>query len=143
MKGITPQLSTAISNIIKNEELLNKEKEKSFLLDFSSDIASVRTREELALAVRTAISKLNQKSGYVIRRINEDNATMSPYVYDLGIHQHDQNIVSALEKARYAISDGLQNRILNSPIPLLFNIDREIQRGITSAYLQNWKIMGF
>ena len=143
IKGIAPQLPGAISNIIKNEELLKKEKEKSFLLDFSSDIASVRTREELAFAVRTAISKLNQKSGYVIRKINEDNTTMSPYVYDLGIHQHDQKIVSALEKARYPVNDGLQNRVLNSPIPLLFNIDREIQRGITSTYLQNWKMMGF
>ncbi len=143
IKGIAPQLSSAISNIIKNEELLKKEKEKSFLLDFSSDIALVRTKDELALAVRTAISKLNQKSGYVIRRINEDNTTMSPYVYDLGIHQHDQKIVSALEKARYPINDGLQNRILNSPIPLLFTVDREIQRGITSAYLQSWKMMGF
>src|SRR5688572_27106938 len=31
INGIAPQLSSAISNIIKNEELLNKEKEKSFL----------------------------------------------------------------------------------------------------------------
>ena len=143
IKSIVPQLSGAVSNIIKNEELLNKEKEKSFLLDFSSDIATVRTKEELAHAVRAAINKLNQKSGYVIRRINEDNTTMSPYVYDLGIQQHDQKILSALEKARYAINDGLQNRVLNSPIPLLFNVNREIQRGITSPYLQNWKTMGF
>ena len=48
IKGIAPQLSSAVSNIIKNEEMLNKEKEKSFLLDFSSDIAAVRTKEELA-----------------------------------------------------------------------------------------------
>ena len=143
INGIAPQLSSAISNIIKNEELLKKEKEKSFLLDFSSDIAAVRTKEELARAVRAAISKLNQKSGYVIRRINEDNTTMSPYVYDLGIKEPDQNIVSALEKARYPINDGLQNRVLNSSIPLLFDIDREIQRGITAPYLQNWKTMGF
>ena len=143
IKGIAPQLSSAVSNIIKNEELLNKEKEKSFLLDFSNDIATVRTKEELARAVRKAISKLNQKSGYVIRRINEDNITVSPYVYDLGIQQHDQKIVSALEKARYPINDGLQNRVLNSSIPLLFNVDREIQRGITSGYLQSWKLMGF
>lgn len=65
IKGIAPQLSSAVSNIIKNEELLKKEKEKSFLLDFSSDIASVRTKEDLARAVRAAISKLNQKRGYV------------------------------------------------------------------------------
>ena len=143
IKGIAPQLSSAVSNIIKNEELLNKEKEKSFLLDFSNDIATVRTKEELARAVRKAISKLNQKSGYVIRRINEDNTTMSPFVYDLGIQQHDQKIVNALEKARYPINDGLQNRVLNSSIPLLFSVDREIQRGITSPYLQSWKLMGF
>jgi formate hydrogenlyase transcriptional activator len=137
MNGIAPQLSSAVTNII------NKEKEKSFLLDFSSDMATVRTKEDLARAVRIAISKLNQKSGYVIRRINEDNTTMSPYVYDLGIKQHDQNIVNALEKARYPINDGIQNRVLDSSIPLLFNVEREIQRGIASPYLQNWKAMGF
>jgi formate hydrogenlyase transcriptional activator len=143
MKGIAPQLSSAVSNIIKNEEVLKKEKEKSFLLDFSSNIAAVRTKEELRLAVRTAINKLNQKSGYVIRTINEDGTTMSPYVYDLGIKQHDQKIVNALEQARYLINDGLQDRILNCSIPLLLNVEREIKRGITSAYLLNWKAMGF
>ena len=142
IKGITPQLSSAVSNIIKNEELLNKEKEKSFLLDFSSDIVTVRTKEELVRAVRAALGKLNPPGGFVIRRINEDNATMSPYVYDLS-KTHDPKIISALENARYPINDGLQNRVLNSPIPLLFNVDREIQRGITSAYLQYWKKMGF
>lgn len=143
MKGIAPQLSAAVSNIIKNDELLNKEKEKSFLLDFSSDIAMVRTKEELSRAVRSAIYKLDPESGFVIRRINEDNTTMSAYAYDLGGREHDPKIVNALRGAKYAINDGLQNRVLNSAIPLLFNVDREIQRGIKSAYLQNWKIMGF
>jgi transcriptional regulator with GAF, ATPase, and Fis domain len=142
IKGIIPQLSSAVSNIIKNEELLNNEKEKSFLLDFSSDIVRVRTKEELVQAVRAALSKLNPPGGFVIRKINEDNTTMSPYVYDLSKAQ-DPKVISALENARYLINDGLQNRVLNSPIPLLFNVDREIQRGITSAYLQYWKKMGF
>jgi formate hydrogenlyase transcriptional activator len=142
IKGITPQLSSAVSNIIKNEELLNKEKEKSFLLDFSSDIAAVRTKEELALAVRTALGGLNPKSGYIIRRINDDQTTMSPYVYDL-IKNHDQKLLRALEESRYPVNDGLQNRVLDSPIPLLFTVEREIQRGITSAYLQYWTQLGF
>jgi formate hydrogenlyase transcriptional activator len=142
IKGIAPQLSSAVSNIIKNEEVLRKEKEKSFLLDFSSDIATVRTKDELVRAVRTALSRLNPPGGFVIRRINEDNTTMSPYVYDLK-NMQDPKIVRALENARYPINDGLQNRVLNSPIPLLFNVEREIQRGIASAYLQYWKDMGF
>ena len=142
IKGIAPQLSSAVSNIIKNEELLYKEKEKSFLLDFSKDIATVRTKDELVRAVRAALSTLNPPGGFVIRRINEDNVTMSPYVYDLSKEQ-DPKIVTALENARYPINDGLQNRVLSSPIPLLFNLDREIERGITSAYLHYWKQMGF
>ena len=142
IKGIAPQLSSAVSNIIKNEEILKKEKEKSFLLDFSNDIAAVRTKEELALAVRTALKKLNPPGGFVIRRINEDKATMRPYVYDL-VKTHDPKMIKALEQAKYPINDGLQDRVLNSSIPLLFNVDREIERGITSSYLQYWKAMGF
>lgn len=45
IKGIAPQLSSAVSNIIKNEEVLNKEKEKSFLLDFSIFLAVLGLRD--------------------------------------------------------------------------------------------------
>ncbi len=142
IKGIAPQLSGVISNIIKNEELLNKEKEKSFLLDFSSHISTVRTKDELIRAVRTALGKLNPQGGFFIRRINEDNITMSSYVYDFSKTQ-DAKILRTLENARYPVNDGLQNRVLNSSIPLLFNVDREIKRGLTCPYLQYWKQLGF
>src|SRR5882757_6694806 len=46
MKGIAPMLSSAVSNIIKNDEILNKEKDKTFLLEFSNDMAKVKTKEE-------------------------------------------------------------------------------------------------
>ena len=142
IKGIVPQISSAVSNIIKNEEIVKKEKEKSFLLDFSNDVATVRTKEELNSAVCASLRKLNQQGGFVIRRINEDNTTMSAYIYDLTKTQH-RKVLNVLENARYPVNDGLQNRVLNSSIPLLFNIDREIHRGITSSYLQHWKTMGF
>ncbi len=142
IKGIIPQISSAVSNIIKNEELQNKEKEKSFLLDFSSDIAAVRTKQELASAVHAALNKLNPQGGFVIRRVNEEDNTISPYIYDLNKTQ-DQQIVTAFEKSRFPINDGLQNRILNSSIPLLVNVQREIDRGVGSSYLQFWKQMGF
>jgi len=141
--GIAPQLSGAISNIIKNDEILKKEKEKSFLLDFSSAIAAVRTKEELSTTVRTFLSKLNPFRGYVIRKINEDGATLSSYIYDPGDTRPDPRELNELVKARFPINDGLQNRVLESYIPLLFNVDREIQRGITSSYVQYWRRMGY
>jgi len=143
IKGIAPQLSGAVSNIIKNEEIVNKEREKSFLLDFSRDIAAVRTKEELSAAVQNSLGKLNPLRGYVIRKINDDGATVSPYIFDLASIRPDKKDLDELLRARFPINDGLQNRVLDSPIPLLFNIDREIQRGISPGYLQNWKRMGF
>jgi len=140
IKGIVPQISSALSNIIKNEDILNREKEKSFLLDFSNHIASIRTKDELKQAVRSVLKKLNPDGGFVIRKINEDNTTTSPYVYD--ISTDNPKIIDALRDAKFPVNDGLQNRILSSSIPLLFNVDREIARGISSAYLQHWKSMG-
>ncbi|MBO9198691.1 MULTISPECIES: sigma-54-dependent Fis family transcriptional regulator [Niastella] len=143
IKGITPQLASAVANIIKNEEILNKEKEKSFLLDFSRDISAVRTKEDLAFAVNTGLSKLNALRGYVIRKINEDGESLSTYIYDPGIANFDDPEWVALTTARFPLNDGLQSRVLESYIPLLFSVEREVQRGITSSYLHYWKKVGY
>ncbi|HEY4110247.1 sigma-54-dependent Fis family transcriptional regulator [Puia sp.] len=143
IKGIVPQLSGAVSNILKNEEILNKEREKSFLLDFSNAIAAVRTKEELAVAVRASLSKLNALKGYVIRKINDDGVTMSAYLYDPGTTRPDKDLLEKIVRTNFPIHDGLQNRVMDSGIPLLFDVDREIQRGITAAYLQYWKHVGY
>ena len=143
IKGIAPQLSGCVANIIKNEEIVNQEKEKSFLLDFSSDIAKVRTKDDLAVAVRTSLNKLNALKGYAIRKINEDGSGLSAYIYDPGNSRPDKSDLNRLVTTSIPINDGLQKRVLDSDIPLLFNVDREIQRGLTSPYLQYWKRVGY
>lgn len=143
IKGIAPQLSGAVSNIMKNEDILAKEKEKSFLLDFSSDIAKVRTKEELAVAVRKSLGKLNALTGYVIRKIDEDGTSLSAFVYDPGDTRPDKAEFERAVNASFPIDDGLQKRVLDSQIPLLFDVDREIQRGVTSGYLRYWKHVGY
>ncbi|SEN90987.1 Transcriptional regulator containing GAF, AAA-type ATPase, and DNA-binding Fis domains [Flavobacterium sp. CF108] len=143
IKGIAPQLSVAVSNIIKNEELQKKEQEKSFLLDFSNDISEVRTKDDLEAAVRTALKRINPLRGYVIRKLNSDGNSLSTYIYDKSITNDDDPILKELLQSKFPVNDGLQNRVLDSYIPLLFNVDIEIDRGITSSYLLFWKSLGF
>lgn len=143
IKRISPQLSSAVSNIIKNEEIKKKEDEKSFLLEFSNDMTSVRTKDDLAIAVRSALRKLTPDGGYVIRKINEDGLTMSAYVHDTGTSTADQTLLEEVLTTKFPIEDGLQNRILDSYIPLLFSVKREAERGIRSKYLDLWQNMGF
>jgi transcriptional regulator with GAF, ATPase, and Fis domain len=143
LKGITPQLSIAVSNIIKNEELEKKEKEKSFLLDLSNDISEVRNKEDLAVAIRVALKKINPLRGYVIRKLDDDGTSMSAYIYDESITTADYPVLNELLQSKFPVNDGLQNRVLDSYIPLLFSTDIEIARGIKSEYLFFWKSMGF
>lgn len=143
IKGIAPQLSIAVSNIIKNEELQKKEQEKSFLLDFSNDISEVRTKDDLAAAVRTALKRINPLRGYVIRKLNSDGNSLSTYIYDESITNDDNPVLKELLQSKFPVNDGLQNRVLDSYIPLLFNVDIEIDRGITSSNLLFWKSLGF
>ncbi|MET4547010.1 formate hydrogenlyase transcriptional activator [Pedobacter africanus] len=143
IRRISSQLSSAVSNIIKNEDIRKKEEEKSFLLDFSNDMTSVRTKEDLAVVVRTTLRKLTPEGGYVIRKINEDDLTMSAYVYDPGTARGNPSLLKEVLSAKFPINDGLQNRVLDSYIPLLFSVSREAERGIKSKYLDLWQDMGF
>lgn len=139
--GIIPQISSAVSNIVKNEELLKREKEKTFLLEFSSRMAAVRTKEELTETVRDVLKQLSPKGSFVIRRISGDTKSLTePYIYDFGTHPVPKAKVDWFQQL--PLNDGLQNRILASAIPLLFNVDREVQRGITSGYLHYWRSLG-
>ena len=143
VNGIAPQLSIAVSNIIKNEEIVKKEAEKSFLLDFSNDISEVRNKADLAAAISKALKGINPLRGYVIRKINSDGKTMSSYLHDTSATTADDPVLHEVAHLKFPVNDGLQNRVLDSYIPLLFNVDLEIERGITSKYLFFWKQLGF
>ena len=139
--GIIPQISSAVSNIVKNEELLKREKEKTFLLEFSSRMAAVRTKEELTDTVRDILKQLSPTGSFVIRRICGNTKSLTePYIYDFGTHPVPKVKVDWFQQL--PLNDGLQNRILTSTIPLLFDVDREVQRGISSGYLHYWKSLG-
>jgi formate hydrogenlyase transcriptional activator len=140
--GIAPQISSAVTNIIKNDEIREKEWINEILLECSIGLATVRTREEFADAVRTTLVRFNLVRGFGIRRINPDRKTMTTYVHDVGINDVSNADMTELKQSQFPIFDGLQNRVLDSRIPLQVNIDAEISRGITSRYLFIWKGMG-
>ena len=142
IQRISGQVFTAISNISANEEIIKRENEKSFLLEFSSDIAGVRSKDDLAEVLRICLRKLKPQLGFVVRKINDDKTTTTAYIFDALNIADDDNELQEIKTMKFPIEDGLQNRVLNSEIPLLFSINMEINRGNTSQYLQFWKRMG-
>lgn len=125
------------NNLIREKEWINE-----VLLECSAGLAAVRTRQELAAAVRATLVRFNLTRGFGLRRINPDQRTMSTYAFDLGDNEVSPADRIGLTQGQFPIYDGLQDRVLGSAIPLQINIDAEIRRGVTSQYLLLWKSIG-
>jgi len=65
IQRISSHLTTAISNVQTNEELIRREKDKSLLLAFSHDIAAVRDKEDLRNAIEKTVSQLSSTARFV------------------------------------------------------------------------------
>lgn len=141
LKGIAPQISNAVSNILRNEVIAQKEETNTTLLDIGYSLSGVRNRLDLALAVKESLSRLKSVHGYAIHRINEDRQTVSFYVGDEDSPDQGETIDD--RPVRFTIADGLQDRVLASTVPILINVDSEIGHGITADYLFHWKLRGF
>ena len=126
----------------KNDLIREKEWITQVLLECSINLATVRNRHELAGTVRGTLLRFNLIRGFAIRRINPDQQTVTTYVYDLGINVISDSDRVELTQGQFPIYDGLQNRVLESAIPLQINVDAEIRRGISSRYLFIWQRMG-
>ncbi|HEY2349132.1 MAG TPA: sigma 54-interacting transcriptional regulator, partial [Puia sp.] len=140
---ISSQLSTAASNISAYEEIENKEKDKSFLLDFSQEIAAVRSKEDLAIAVQRSVKKISSVKGYVIRLINDDGTTMSPYIFDSTISFRNDPEFLFILSSKLKIKDGFQDKILASDEPIFFNIEEESKNVHAPQYIHFWKRVEF
>ncbi|HWB94747.1 MAG TPA: sigma 54-interacting transcriptional regulator [Puia sp.] len=141
INGIAPQLSSAVSNIIKNQEILDKEKETSFLLDFSSDLAKVRTRAELQEAIFRVIEKTMHTQLAMIRVIDEDGFHLNTFMFDRSLFKNaDPAFFEKMSSHRITVEEPYTSRVLASREGLVFNIEEEIRDG--NDYARLWKTTG-
>jgi len=142
IERISSQLSTAASNISANEEILCKEREKSFLLDFSHDIAAVRTKEDLEEAISSVLQRVLKIKLSMIRIIEEDGITLTPYMFDKTMFLAAEDTFRELVGKKITINEYLSSKVLNSNEPVIFNIAEEDRKGNSKPYLHLWKKVG-
>ncbi|MFB0497200.1 formate hydrogenlyase transcriptional activator [Mucilaginibacter sp. OAE612] len=139
---ISRHLATTVSNILANEELGRKEKHRALLLSLSHDIAAVRNKDDLTKAIEKVVSQLSSISRFVIRGINEDQKTMSLFLYD-------KHVKTAIEElghyfvldAVYPIADGISDLVLAGNATIVFDLQEWIDKGNAPSYFQFWRSM--
>ncbi len=81
LKGVFAQLSVSISNILANENIKKADEEKSLLLSFSNDIATVRDKDGLRLIIKQYLNNIFHINEYIITTRNNDGETYSYFLH--------------------------------------------------------------
>ncbi|HTE27760.1 sigma-54-dependent Fis family transcriptional regulator [Flavitalea sp.] len=123
LKGVCAQLAVAVSNIRANEKIREREVEKTRLLEFSNEMASVRDKQVLAKILKRQLKKLFGVDDYVIHSLSKDKKTHRPILFDPQADFAQHPDFQKLIHADTDINDGVFNKILNSEDLVTFSVE--------------------
>jgi transcriptional regulator with GAF, ATPase, and Fis domain len=144
LQGISSQIAVSIANILASESVKKREHEKSLLLSFSHEIATVRDRKGLAVVINQYLKNLFLVKEYVITTRNEDNQTHSYFLYDLKEPFTKEPGFEKISKAKIPVDYGITAEVLRSEDPVIFNVEQVLRQGrMLPASAQFWHSLGF
>lgn len=142
LKAVCAQISVAISNIRSNEEIVDREKEKSILLSLSEEFAALRNRNDLSRVVNTRIKTLLSVSEFGIAQINDSGLSYSAFVLDVGDHLRNQSDFKNITSSEYSVGDPVFNAVMNSPDPVVLDVENLSTLKEMPAYVHFWHRAG-
>jgi transcriptional regulator with GAF, ATPase, and Fis domain len=140
MNAISAQLAVAISNILANEQISKKHEEQTFLLDFSGDIARVRTKPELQEAISKVLYRTMHTRLAMIHVIEDDNFSLSPFMYDSGLFETANSDLRKQVFENANIKSPYSAQVLASIDGVVFNVNEELKSG--NVYAKLWETTG-
>ncbi len=102
-RAITDLVAVAVANILANEEILEREHEKSVLLSISEKLASIRDKNELLVVIEDFLKPV----------FRFEEAVLTLYSADLQFAQHYNLITADNPQGSY------YRQIVSGPVPLL------------------------
>jgi formate hydrogenlyase transcriptional activator len=135
--NLSNQLSIAASNIIANEEIREREQEKSRLLSFSNTITSVRDKNVLSKILKKQLKDLFGITDYVIHFLSDDKQKHSPVLFDADADFARCAHFKKLINNQNDIHDGIFDKILATEEPVFFDIDQCLDQAGHPDYLKS------
>ncbi|WP_426667386.1 sigma 54-interacting transcriptional regulator [Mucilaginibacter sp. McL0603] len=136
IEHISCHLATAVANIEANEEILEREKEKSILLSLSHDMAALRNKQDLLHIIQTKLTDFFDVNCFHVSIINQDAQSHSIFLTTRRgkpILSEDLNVIS---KKRFQIKeDEIFERVTLSDDPVLYSLKRLNNYPVVSDYL--------
>jgi transcriptional regulator with GAF, ATPase, and Fis domain len=142
IESIAGQLSKAVNNIEAHETLLNKQRDKACMLKFATDLASVKRKEDLEVAIANVTNQMLGMKMCLIRVMDEDGVSLSRYIYNKSAVYPDAESAIELSPQNITVHEPLAAMALNDEFPIIFNIEEELRNGRHLPYMNFWKTSG-
>lgn len=144
IKGVAGQVAIAVSNILAHDDLRKREKEKSQLLSFSHQLASVRDKKSLSLVIEQYFSELFQLSEYVITISSDDRLDHDFFLHRLNAAKNLDRFLVKYSGGRFPVGHDLLQQVLSTDGPVHFTIATLINyRKEPDQVLSFWQSAGF
>ena len=136
LKGISDQLSTAISNILSLEEIKRREEEKSLLLSFSSDISAVRDKDDLSQIVDKRLKEIIYYDDFIVSLVDGPGIFHQAFLHmfspDTAVNPE---FISSV-MAPHPVNDGFFNKMGSTDYPLIFDVKRLVDISEVPDYIR-------
>ncbi|MDN3656100.1 sigma 54-interacting transcriptional regulator [Ferruginibacter paludis] len=142
IKGISDQMSIAVSNIFANQEIQTRQEEKSRLLSFSNLLASVKDKVILSKILQQQLKDLFEIDDYTIHALSPDKKTYYPLFYDRDAAFTKFPDFIKIVNSKNEVNDGIINKVLESEEPVSFIVDDLFRLSQKPLYVNMWKKMG-
>jgi formate hydrogenlyase transcriptional activator len=120
---VAEQLSSGVVNILANEELLEREREKSILLGISEDMSAIRNKNDLLKVLHERMKKILYISHTVTLLIDMVRQTYTGFVFDPKSLSRMYPEYARIATQDYSLDDPLMQLVLGSREPALLDLD--------------------
>jgi transcriptional regulator with GAF, ATPase, and Fis domain len=137
IEHISYHLATAVANIKANEEILEREKEKSILLSLSHDMAALRNKQDILNIIQTKLTDYFDVNCFHISIIDKDMQSHSIFLTTRRGKPVMPEELDVISKKRFQIKeDEAFERVTLSDDPVLYSLKRLNKYPVVPDYIR-------
>jgi formate hydrogenlyase transcriptional activator len=136
IRSVSYHISGAISNILANEKIAQREAECDLLISLSNQIAAVRNNQELLGVISGNLKAIIGFGHSIIARIDDNGDTASAYLLDPKAATRRHPLYRQVVNSQFPLSDAVLGLALDAEGPLVFDLEELLRKDDLPLYLQ-------
>ncbi|MFC0512945.1 sigma 54-interacting transcriptional regulator [Mucilaginibacter angelicae] len=128
LKGVTHQLSIAVSDIISREQIFKREQERDYLLAAGNFMAKIKDKKDLLEVLNNYLKKLVHFTTNIILLLSEDRSTMNVFLADPDFKSKSYLLKKDIPGYRFNVDDDILKDAFKTEHANVINLSQYFSR---------------